>query len=203
MNRPTRWIFLVLLASTLSGGSAFASRPRHPGPPRPPRLPHLAHFDDLGPPVLQEVRSELMATTRRAEDDLQVQVMRSLGDWLTEDGVPADWQPPRRLVNRMKAGKVYVEPVRVADQDVFRASMEVDFSPGLKREFLEAYRRQEGGRRLVDLGGMLAFVLACLAAVNSYIRADEATKGYFTNRLRLVAAAGVGAAGVAIYQLLT
>ena len=46
-----------------------------------------------------------------------------------------------------------------------------------------------------------AFVLICLAAVSGYIRTDEATKGYYTNRLRMLAAAGVGAAGVVIYQM--
>ena len=51
------------------------------------------------------------------------------------------------------------------------------------------------------LGGALAFVLICLGAVSGYIRADEATKGYYTNRLRMLAAAGVGAAGVVIYQM--
>ena len=58
-------------------------------------------------------------------------------------------------------------------------------------------------RRLVTLGGSLGFVLVCLAAVAGYIRADEATKGYYTYWLRAVAAAGVGASGVVIYQLLT
>ena len=58
-------------------------------------------------------------------------------------------------------------------------------------------------RRLAVLGGVLGFVLACLAALAGYIRADEATKGYYTHWLRLVAAAGVGASGVVIYRLLT
>ncbi len=50
-------------------------------------------------------------------------------------------------------------------------------------------------------GGILAFVLVCLAALSGYIRADEATKGYYTNRLRMLAAAGVGAAGVIVYKM--
>ena len=54
---------------------------------------------------------------------------------------------------------------------------------------------------MAALGGTLAFVLICLGAVSGYIRADEATKGYYTNRLRMLAAAGVGAAGVFIYQM--
>jgi len=48
----------------------------------------------------------------------------------------------------------------------------------------------------------LGFVLICLAAISGYIRTDEATKGYYTNRLRMLTAAGVGAAGVLIYQVL-
>ena len=59
------------------------------------------------------------------------------------------------------------------------------------------------GRRLVKLGGSLGFILICLAAISGYIRADEATKGYYTNRLRLLAAAGVGAGGVLVYQMVT
>ena len=56
-------------------------------------------------------------------------------------------------------------------------------------------------RRLINLGGSLGFFLICLAAVSGYIRAAEATKGYYTNRLRILTAAGVGAAGVIIYQM--
>jgi hypothetical protein len=55
---------------------------------------------------------------------------------------------------------------------------------------------------MVLMGGGLAAILTGLAAVAGYIRADEATKGYYTNWLRVAAAAGVGASGVLIYQLL-
>ena len=64
------------------------------------------------------------------------------------------------------------------------------------------YNRELVQQRLSRSGGSLGFVLICLAAISGYIRADEATKGYYTNRLRMLAAAGVGAAGVIIYQML-
>jgi hypothetical protein len=67
---------------------------------------------------------------------------------------------------------------------------------------VKVYNQQLVRRRLFHLGGSLGFILICLAAVSGYIRADEATKGYYTNRLRMLAAAGVGAAGVVIYQML-
>ncbi len=66
---------------------------------------------------------------------------------------------------------------------------------------MDAYNRDLVRHRLVTLGGSLGFVLICLAAVSGYIRADEATKGYYTNRLRLLAAAGVGAAGVIVFKM--
>ena len=85
----------------------------------------------------------------------------------------------------------------------YEAAYQADFSPALKAEILAAYDRDVVRARLGLLAGLGVFLLACLAALAGYIRADEATKGYYTNRLRLVAAAGVGAAGVVIYHLLT
>ena len=76
-------------------------------------------------------------------------------------------------------------------------------SPEHRARFVKLYNRELVGRRLINLGGSLAFILMCLAAVSGYIRADEATKGYYTNRLRMLAAAGVGAGGVLIYQMVT
>ena len=80
-------------------------------------------------------------------------------------------------------------------------TLTADFSPRRRAELVEAYNRELVQHRLVTLGGTLAFVLICLAAISGYIRADEATKGYYTNRLRMLAAAGVGAAGVIIYKM--
>ena len=47
---------------------------------------------------------------------------------------------------------------------------------------------------------ILAFVLVCLAVVSGYIKADEATKGYYTTRLRAVAVAALGAGAALLYQ---
>jgi hypothetical protein len=86
--------------------------------------------------------------------------------------------------------------------NLYVAELRVDASPERISGFTETYQRQLVQRRMVFLGGALAFILTCLGAVSGYIRADEATKGYYTNRLRMLAAAGVGAAGMAIYQMM-
>ena len=79
--------------------------------------------------------------------------------------------------------------------------MTADLSPRHRAELVDAYNHELVKHRLLTLGGSLGFVLICLAAVSGYIRADEATKGYYTNRLRMLAAAGVGAAGVIVYRM--
>jgi len=157
----------------------------------------------VDPNSLREIKSNLCATTERAEADVRRQLESTVVTWLGEDGVARDWTPPRPMIERMIAGPVTVEPVKVKDLDVFRATVPADFSAARKHEFLDVYGRQVGRTRLAVLGGILAFVLACLAAVSGYIRTDEATKGDYTNRLRLLAAAGVGATGVLVYQILT
>ena len=75
---------------------------------------------------------------------------------------------------------------------MFEATLTVDTSSERRNALIEVYNRQLVEQRMASLGGALAFVLICLAAVSGYIRADEATKGYYTNRLRILAAAGVG-----------
>ena len=81
--------------------------------------------------------------------------------------------------------------------------LKLDTTPERRAQLVKLYNHELVGRRLINLGGSLAFILMCLAAVSGYIRADEATKGYYTNRLRMLAAAGVGAGGVLIYQMVT
>ena len=107
----------------------------------------------------------------------------------------------------MVIGRVEYAPETIHDTghdlNLVRATITADFSEARKSEFLDLYKRQVAGQRLALLGGGLMVVLAGLAAISGYIRADEATKGYYTNRLRLLAVAGVGAACVAVYNVLT
>ena len=100
--------------------------------------------------------------------------------------------------------KTEVHPIVKHYGTVYEATLQTDFSSntrGADRRCPSARGRSHGG--WLTLGGGLGFVLICLAALAGYIRADEATKGYYTHWLRALAAAGVGAAGVVIYQMLT
>ena len=197
MNRPFAMLSLTLLTLV---GSAEASGSRRG--PRPSGHPHQ-WFHVSAAPLPKEVRGDLCATNERAEKDAYKKLNIEVKTWLAEAGVNPSWNPPQKLVSRMVIGQAVYEPVKVEDLEVIRATITADFSETRKREFLEIYKRQAGARHVILFGGGLAVLLVSLAAVSGYIRADEATKGYYTKRLQLLAAAGVGAAGVVVYRVLT
>jgi len=147
------------------------------------------------PLVVKGLRS---ATEERARNDARARLVSVVTERL-EPEVPRTWRVPARLIDGL-VQEVHVTPVVRDYGTVYEAEMRADFSPPRRAEIVSAYRHEQTLKKLGVLGGLLAFVLICLATVSGYIRADEATKGYYTNRLRFAAAAGVGAAGVLAYQ---
>lgn len=148
------------------------------------------------------VRHLPSATPQRARDDAWEALDLELSTWLSEVGVPEDWRPPRDLLHSM----VREDPLEVDDRDygtIYVQPLVLETSDANRQRLLETYERELAGRRLFGLAGVLAFVLTCLATVTGYIRADEATRGYYTNTLRVTALAAVGASGAAVYYALT
>jgi hypothetical protein len=141
----------------------------------------------------------ISANEQRAEADARRELQRVVVQWLDPD-VPASWRPPSRLLNAMIL-ETQTRPVIKDYGTLYETELKVDFTPNSRSRLVETYNGEAVRHRLESLGGTLAFVLICLAAICSYIRADEATKGYYTNRLRMLAAAGVGAAAVVIYNI--
>ncbi len=180
----------------------------------------LARSDAAGTRVLL---GRLMATEDRASASLRKTLNHEVTDWLAAD-VPVTWNPPERLLDRMVLG-THIQtvtrsfgakpPEGVAPQPesgaeilpgfedqwtLYRAGQKLDFSETRRAEFLESYHRDVASARMRRSGSVIAVVLALLAATSLYVRADEATKGYYTNRLRGLAAVGLGVAGVAAYR---
>jgi hypothetical protein len=153
--------------------------------------------------ALRSISGRLSATPERARDDARLQLEREVTEWLAPE-VPTNWKAPAHLITGM-IHKTELHPI-VKDfpiGTVYEATLEADFSSPCRSRIIAAHQREVIVRRLGVLGGSLGFVLACLASLAGYIRADEATKGYYTSWLRAIAAASVGAAGVVLYQLLT
>jgi hypothetical protein len=148
------------------------------------------------------VSSRLMATPERARADAREKLNRVVGEWLAKAGIPRSWTPSKERVDRLIVD-THVESQVKPYATLYVAALRADFSPQRRDLIAQDYERQLVGGRLAMLAGGLMFVLISLAGVASYIRTDEATKGYYTTRLRLAALTGVGAAGWAIYKVLT
>jgi hypothetical protein len=145
------------------------------------------------------VKGQISATQERAEADARAALRDQAADWL-EPEVPRTWTIPMPLLQSLIVDTHYT-PDEKPYGTLYWAELKVNFSPERRVTLVEAYNRELIQHRLASLGGALAFVLIGLGAVSGYIRADEATKGYYTNRLRMLAAAGVGAAGVILYRM--
>jgi len=169
----------------------YGIRPRHPLKSEPAAVPS---------PDLLSVTGRLSATEERARRDARERLDALLAERLAPQ-VPRHWKVPAELVDGM-IQEVIVTPRERDYGTVYEATLKVDVSTAMRDRVFAVYHRGEVVKRLVTLGAVLAFVLACLAAVSGYIKADEATKGYYTTRLRLAALAAVAAAGVVIARML-
>jgi hypothetical protein len=168
---------------------------KQPKPPKPPVVPTQNE-----PVELQIVPGRLSATEERARNDARRQLEFVLARRLSPE-IPPTWKIPPPLVDGL-VREITITPRERDYGTVYEAALKVDLSPRMTTRIVRAYHREQVIRRLGVLGGGLAFVLVCLGALSGYIKADEATKGYYTSRLRLAAAVGVGAGGLLLYRLI-
>ncbi len=145
------------------------------------------------PPRQMEIVGYPKATPEHAVKEARRKLDATLSDWLAKAGLPRGWKPPRPLVESV----VRFQPIQETVKDygtVYIQPVTLELSDAHRDAFIAAYERETAGRRLVLLAEVLVFVLICLGVIAGYIRADEATRGYYTNYLRVAAVAGVGAA---------
>ena len=151
-------------------------------------------------PIELTVTGLRSATDERARDSARDKLVTLLSERLGSE-VPSNWKVPSEMVEAMIRG-VTVKPIERDYGTVYEATIKAELSPVLRTQIIETYRREQVMSRLAVLGAVLGFVLVCLAALSAYIKTDEATKGYYTTRLRLASAAAAGAAGVVLYRWL-
>jgi len=150
------------------------------------------------------VRGYPMSTPERAIEDGRARLLAAVQARLAARGVPRNWVPPAALLDTM----IRTDRVEVDERDYGTVYIQtlhlvrLDGSGSNEETLIEAYERELAGHRLLVLAEILAFVLVCLAAVSGYVRADEATKGYYTAHLRVATVACVGAAGTVLYHVL-
>lgn len=172
--------------------------PKAPKAPRKPRTPVRPKVEVKIDPITVEGR--LSATEDRAKADGRRALIETIRQKL--DGrVPPSWPIPDRVVDAM-IKDVKVDEVQKEYGTMYVAKLSVDASPRRFSEIASRYRSEVRLEKMAMIGGGLLFLLVGLGTISGYIRADEATKGYYTKRLRLAATAGIAATGFALYRAL-
>jgi hypothetical protein len=189
---PTRvWLSLAALAALPA--SACASVPARSWP-APASGPHAV------PPPSRIVQGE-GATAAEAEQNALAAGRGLVLDHLHRDGVPWVWEPTDDYLRR--AGIVRLgEPERTASGYRVEALVGVTPAQRQRREMVGLDQEARTLGRLALLARVLAGLLALLAVAAAYLRLDEATKGYYTGRLRLAALALLGLAGFGLWLTL-
>jgi len=195
-------------------GQAKASATGIQGKSAPPWFPESvadeSNQSKTDPAGYRVVLGRLSASPDRALQDLRETVDREVKLWIAAD-VPTSWNVPARATDALVEGTYVQELTKDLTPDtpefeglytLYRAGQRLNFSNNRRAEIVRMYRRELASTRTKRLGGGIALALVTLAVLSGYIKADEATKGYYTNRLRLAAAAGLGAAGAAAYRFL-
>ncbi len=101
-----------------------------------------------------------------------------------------------RLVKDSKTSPIFDDK---SGETMQERSLLVEITPEDQRQVLEIDRRYRMEHRMIWLGQILAAVVVLLATGAAYIRLDEASKGYYTHWLRLVALAIVASAGMSLW----
>lgn len=160
----------------------------------------FGELKDVKVKPITSVTGRISATEARAKADARVQLIGVIRSRL-EDEIPQGWQIPGDLVESL-IQKTDIKTSQREFGTYYEATLTLDPNPEAFQRIAAAYQHEQVVKRLTLMGGGLGFVLLCLGTLTGYIKADEATKGYYTNRLRLASAAGVGAGGVLLYQML-
>jgi len=146
------------------------------------------------------IQSGLWATRDEARSDALEQASYRALDFAAE-AVPrlkSRWQVPTWLVaDHMLREPVFIEEVDWTYGPMYRAHVLLDLSPEKRDVLLATWHETLLRQRMTQIGGGLAFVLVCVATLFSYLRLDDATRGYYSRWL-LTGAFGVVAGSAAV-----
>ncbi|MFL5244606.1 MAG: hypothetical protein ACJ8FY_21100 [Gemmataceae bacterium] len=112
------------------------------------------------------------------------------------------WQPSVKYIDEhVKESLPTEDQVEVAGRQMQGVSLLVELTADDFREIEQMDRNTRRDERQIFLARMVATLVTICAAVAGYFRLDEATKGYYTNLLRLGSLAVIGAVGAGVWLL--
>jgi hypothetical protein len=139
-----------------------------------------------------------------AEEMAQKRALKEIQSFLEQQSPPIRWQPTPEWIKDqqqplLKNRTTEEGTLPTSGLHVHWVSYDVQLTPQAYRKILENDRQLTMQERQFLLGKILAGLVAVFTAFAGYYRLEEATKGYYTNWLRLGAVGLVAAVGAAIY----
>lgn len=158
--------------------------------------------------VLRTVTGRRYATPQESVDDALRQAAYEARKYLEQAAPrPVRWEVPVSFVQDRLVQDQYVAQVDWEAEGVdsppfaepmYQAHLLIELTPEKRQTLSQMWQEDVLGQRIRWLAAGSAFVLVLLAALAGYLRLDEATRGYYSGRLKLAAVAVVGVAGVAL-----
>jgi hypothetical protein len=142
-------------------------------------------------------------TREDANNDALRKAQAELLDYLAGQGLRLEYSPSLEFVGTALV-KDWEEEVPKEIQDVGlvrQVRLRVELSQRDLGKILRQDRQVRAQNRMLFLGKVLAGLVAFFAAVGGYFRLEEATKGYYTAWLRLVAIGFVAAVGAGLWWI--
>jgi hypothetical protein len=95
---------------------------------------------------------------------------------------------------------IFVEEVDWTYGPMYKAHILLDLSPDKRELILSHWNATVVEKRIGQIGGGIGFLLVCAATMLSYLRLDDATRGYYSRWLATGAVAVVTASAVFLYN---
>jgi hypothetical protein len=161
--------------------------------------------------VMQTLTGRRYATPQQALDDALRQAAEEARNYLQQAAPrPVQWKVPLSFVQDRLVQDQFVSQVDWDAEGVdsppfaepmYQAHVLVELTPAKRDALLRMWREEVLGERIRWLAAGSAFVLVLLATLAGYLRLDEATRGYYSGRLKLVAVVVVGVAALVLLRL--
>jgi hypothetical protein len=211
--RPIHFVSLFAVA-VLAFAACAQSSSRPPKAPKPPKAPAAPAAPVVQPAPTQPVAEEQTfplwnikeagQTLDDADEMAQEKALKEILSYLARQSPPVRWQPDLAWIKDQKQAVLTHKTVEEGDLPdsglhAHWVSYDVQMTPQAYRKILENDRQLTMQERQLLLGKILAGLVAVFTAFAGYYRLEEATKGYYTNWLRLGALGLLAAVGTAIY----
>jgi hypothetical protein len=162
----------------------------------------LARVSNL-PLRCEAIESGLWATPDEARSDVLDNAAVRAARFAAEAAprLRGSWPVPTWFVqDYMLREPIYIEEVDWTYGPMYKAHVLLDLAPEKREMILSHWHSTLVQKRIGQIGGGLAFLLVCVATLLSYLRLDDATRGYYSRWLATGALAVVAACAAALYR---